>query len=254
MFRRVIETILITLIQIVGIFFVHNIFYSFYPIQHKEVGFGITIYFTGIVFIVLLFIYNLILEFYKKHIYSFAIIFLITSSILPLMSMNFRPFRSLMLIILLIFGFICSIILSKWRKNKFKLSNQLQNGIEKKLNNLTENKLEPKIQFHKKVEKYFNEISENKIPQKILSELITQIANTEYENYERFWNQYPKSRNRYSELKLEDLKHPFINYQISDFFKQNNYEKYEEYSMILLKMNAKEFKEYEIIKNQYETK
>ena len=121
MFRRVIETILLTLIQIIGIFFVHYIFYSNYPMRHKEVGFGIAIYFTGIIFIVLLFIYNLLLEFYKKHIYSSAIIFLITSSYFPLMAMNFRPFRSLLLIILLIFGFISSIILSKWRKNKFKL-------------------------------------------------------------------------------------------------------------------------------------
>ena len=67
MFRRVIETILITLIQIVGIFFVHYIFYSNYPMRHKEVGFGIAIYFTGIIFIVLLFIYNLLLEFYNHQ-------------------------------------------------------------------------------------------------------------------------------------------------------------------------------------------
>lgn len=254
MFRKIIEIILITVIQIVGLFSVHNILYLLYPIQNREVGFGIIIYHTAIIFILLLCTYNFCLEFYKKHIYLIAIIFIITSSILPSISINFRPFRSLFLIIFVIIGFISSIIISKWRKNKLKKSCELKNGVETNLNYLTENKLEPKIEFHKKVYKYFNEISENRIPTKIMSELITQIANTEYENYERFWNQYPKSRKRYSKLKLEDLRHPFINYQITDFFKQNNYENYEEYSMILLKMNTQEFKEYEIRKYQYETK
>ena len=255
MFRKIIEIILITPIQIFGLFVVHNIMYSFYPIQHKEVGFGILVYDTGIIFMFLLFTYNLCVEFYKKHIYLIAIIFLIISSALPITSIHFRPFRSLFLIILIIFGFISSIIISKWRtKNNLKISNKLQNEIEPKLSDLIENKLEAKIEFHRKIENYFNDIAENRIPKKLMTELINQITNVEYDKYERFWEQYPKSRKRYSKLKLEDLKHPFINYQITDFFKQNNYENYEKYSLMLLKMNEKEFEEYEISKHQYEKK
>ena len=117
-----------------------------------------------------------------------------------------------------------------------------------------ENKLEPKTEFYKKVENYYSLLSENNIPRNLMQEIINQISDKIYSDYSRFWEQYPKSRKRYSKLKLEDLKHPFINYQITDFFKQNDFENYEEYSMILLKMNVKEFKEYEINKNQYETK
>ena len=255
MFRIITEIILITLIQIFGLFVVHNIMYSFYPIQNKEVGFGISVYYTGIIFMFLLFTYNFCVEFYKKHIYLIAVIFIIISSALLINSINFRPFRSLFLIVLMFFGFISSIIISKWRtKNNLRISNKLQNEIEPKLSDLIENKLEPKIEFHKKIENYFNEIAENRIPKKLMKELINQITNVEYYKYKRFWEQYPKSRKRYSKLKLEDLKHPFINYQITDFFKQNNYENYEKYSLILLKMNEKEFEEYEISKYQYETK
>ena len=138
MFKKISEIILITLIQVVALFFVHNILYLLYPIQHKEVGFGILIYHTGIIFIVLLFVYNFCVEFYNKYIYLITIILLITSCILPISVISFRPFRSLFLIILVIFGFISSIVIFK-RRNK--------------------NNLEPKSEFHKKIKNYFSILS-----------------------------------------------------------------------------------------------
>lgn len=117
-----------------------------------------------------------------------------------------------------------------------------------------ENTLEPKTEFYKKVEYYYNLISDNNIPRNLMQEIITQISDTIYSDYSRFWKQYPKSRKRYSKLKLEDLEHPFIQYQIIDFLKLKDFDNYEKYSLILFKMNKKELEELEIYKHQYETK
>ena len=80
------------------------------------------------------------------------------------------------------------------------------------------------------------------------------IDYTIYSDYSRFWMQYPKSRKRYSKLKLEDLEHPFIHYRIIDFLKLKDFDNYEKYSLILLRIHKKEFEELEIYKHQYETK
>jgi hypothetical protein len=117
-----------------------------------------------------------------------------------------------------------------------------------------ENKLEPKTEFYKKVENYYNLISDNNVPINILQEIINQISDTIYSEYSRFWNQYPKSQKRYSKLKIEDLEHPFIQYRIIDFLKLKDFDNYEKYSLILLKINKKELEELEIYKHQYETK
>lgn len=89
MFKRIAEITLISLIQVVGLIVVSNILCYLYPIQNKEVGFGITIYYTEIIFIILIFTSNFCVEFYKKHIYLIGFIFLITVSVLPIMSISF---------------------------------------------------------------------------------------------------------------------------------------------------------------------
>ncbi|MCZ4696457.1 hypothetical protein DWB61_17495 [Ancylomarina euxinus] len=118
----------------------------------------------------------------------------------------------------------------------------------------SENKLEPKGNFHEKIANYFNELAGIQIPSDLLKELIDKITNTQYENYKRFWKQYPKSRKRYSKLKIEDLEHPFTHYELTDFLKNRDFENYKKYSMILLKMTENEFGDYETRKYQYETK
>ena len=70
----------------------------------------------------------------------------------------------------------------------------------------------------------------------------------------RFWKQYPKSRKRYSKLKLEDLEHDFVYYLITDFLKQKEFSDYQNFSKKLLKMSDTEFDEYEKRKHWYETK
>lgn len=119
---------------------------------------------------------------------------------------------------------------------------------------MTEHKLESRENFQSMIEKYYSELAGNHIPTDLLNGLINKITDSQYDNYKRFWNQYPKSRKRYSELKIDDLEHPFTRYMMTDFFKQIDPLNYQKYSKILLKMNDDEFRDYEIKKYQYETK
>lgn len=118
----------------------------------------------------------------------------------------------------------------------------------------TENDIESKESFYQKIEKYYSEIADELIPVDLIQKIIVKITNSQYDRYQRFWKQYPKSRKRYSKLKIEDLEHPFTHYEITDFLKQNDKLNYREFSKILLKMNDEEFDNYELRKHQYETK
>ena len=119
---------------------------------------------------------------------------------------------------------------------------------------IIDNKIEQKDLFNKKIKKYFLELSNNKIPSDLLNELVDKITDTQYINYKRFWNQYPKSRKRYSEFKIEDLENSFTQYEITDFLKLKDSENYRKYSMLLIKMAEKEFYDFEMKRYQYETK
>ena len=118
----------------------------------------------------------------------------------------------------------------------------------------TENEIESKENFYQKIEKYYSEIANELIPLDLIQKIIVNITNSQYDTYQRFWKQYPKSRKRYSKLKIEDLEHPFTHYEITDFLKQNDKLNYREFSKFLLKMNEEEFDNYELRKHQYETK
>lgn len=118
----------------------------------------------------------------------------------------------------------------------------------------TENSIEPKKNFHAEIQEYYNGISNNRIPTELLTEIISRVTDKIYVDYKRFWKQYLKSRKRYSKLKLADLEHDFVYYLITDFLKEKNESEYRNFSKVLLKMNDKEFDEYEKRKYWYETK
>lgn len=118
----------------------------------------------------------------------------------------------------------------------------------------TENKIEPKKNFHLEIEEYYNGVSNNKIPKELLTEIIEKVTAQVYDNYKGFWNQYPKSRKRYSKLKLEDLKHPFVYYLITDLLRKKKLVEYSHFSKILFGMNDIELDDYEKRKFEYETK
>jgi hypothetical protein len=118
----------------------------------------------------------------------------------------------------------------------------------------TENSIELKKDFYAEIEEYYTGISNERIPTELLTEIIRKVTDEIYSDYQRFWKQYPKSRKRYSKLKLADLEHDFVYYLITDFLKQRNLSDYRNLSMTLFKMNDTEFEEYEKRKHWYETK
>lgn len=118
----------------------------------------------------------------------------------------------------------------------------------------TENKIEPKKSFHLEIEQYYNGVSNNEIPKEVLIEIIEKVTDNIYDDYKRFWKQYPKSRERYSKLKLEDLKHPFVYYLITDLLRKKKLAEYRHFSKILFGKNDAELDEYEKGKYDYETK
>ncbi|MGL3002126.1 hypothetical protein [Flavobacterium sp. RSSB_23] len=241
MIRRITEIFLITITQIFCLVFIFEIINYCFPMQHKEVGFGITVNYFFYILSLSLLACNYYVEFFIKRKILLILALLLITIILPFEALSFRPLKSILLIILSTFGFLSTVLISKWRKRN-------------KLQKVEEYRIERKSEFHKKIENYFDKLADNRIPKTLMQELINRITDTEYENYKRFWNQYPKSRKRYSKLKIEDLNHPFINYLITDYFKQNDFENYKKYSLILLKMITEEFEQYEISKYQYETK
>ena len=118
----------------------------------------------------------------------------------------------------------------------------------------TKNKIEPKLNFHREIKEYFSGISKNRIPTDLLNEIISKVTDEIYEDYKRFWKQYPKSRKRYSKLRIEDVEHSFVRYRITDFMKENILTEYRDFSKILFKMTDAEFDDYEKRKYWYETK
>lgn len=118
----------------------------------------------------------------------------------------------------------------------------------------TENSIEPKKNFYAEIEEYYTGISNDRISTELLTEIIKKVTDKIYADYKRFWKQYPKSRKRYSKLKLADLEHDFVYYLITDFIKEKNLSEYRNLSKTLIKMNDTEFEEYEKRKHWYETK
>ncbi|PRX54614.1 hypothetical protein [Flagellimonas meridianipacifica] len=117
----------------------------------------------------------------------------------------------------------------------------------------TENKIEPKREFYSKIEEYYVGIADEHIPTDLLYEIISKVTDHIYSNYKGAWKKYPKSRKRYSTLKMEDIEHPFIQYLITDFLEEKNIPKYKYFLKVLFKMNDSEFEEYRKRKNWYET-
>jgi hypothetical protein len=118
----------------------------------------------------------------------------------------------------------------------------------------TENKIESKQNFYSEVEKFYFELSDNKIPTDLLNDIISKVTDRIYGDYQRFWKQYPKSRKRYSKLKMEEIEHPFVHYLITDFLEKKGTPKSEQFQKILFKMNDAQFEKYLEQKHEYETK
>ena len=113
MTKKCIKPILITVIQIIGLVIIHTSVYHFFPIKNKEVGFGLTVLYAGGTFSVLILAFNFYLYFFKKHIYLISFVLFTISIFMPLMAFDYRPLRSLFLIVLVLCGFLSSVFFKK---------------------------------------------------------------------------------------------------------------------------------------------
>ena len=118
----------------------------------------------------------------------------------------------------------------------------------------TENSIEPKKNYYAEIKDYYVGVSKNKVPTDFLTEINEKVTDKVYSDYKRFWKQYPKSRKRYSKLKLEDLEHDFVYFLITEFTQKSEPNEYRNYSKVLLKMDDEEFDKYEERKYWYENK
>lgn len=62
MIRKILSPIIISVIQIVVLVIIHDSLNHFYPIQHRSVGFGLTLFLTGIIFMLCILAFNFYLE------------------------------------------------------------------------------------------------------------------------------------------------------------------------------------------------
>ena len=92
-----------------------NIFFFW---ESKSIGFGLTVQYTGILFLTLILLFNYYLEFFNKNLYPLAFVLLGIVCIFPFMAIDYRPYRSLLLIVLALFGFLSSVIIQKLKKKK----------------------------------------------------------------------------------------------------------------------------------------
>lgn len=113
MINKILRPILVSIIQIAGLIIIHMVLNYFYPIQHRNVGFGLTIFYTGTIFIISILAFNFYLEFLKKKTYLIGFSLLILVTIFPLEAFDERPLRSLFLIVLALCGFLSSLVFSK---------------------------------------------------------------------------------------------------------------------------------------------
>lgn len=113
--KKIIIPILVTVIQIVLAFIIHSLLYAIFPMHHKSIGFGITILFTGYIYMSMLFLYNYYLEFIGKYVYIIGAILILISSTPAILAIDYRPYRAILLIGISTFGIISSILIKKIR-------------------------------------------------------------------------------------------------------------------------------------------
>ncbi|MBE0391219.1 hypothetical protein BJQ96_01052 [Flavobacterium sp. PL0002] len=116
MIKKITEIFLITITQVLCVVFINNVLNSYYPIQHKEVGFGITAYCSFLIFTFSLLVCNYYVEFFTKRKLIIVFGLILLTIYLPLEALSFRPFRSTLLITLYILGFISTTLITKRRK------------------------------------------------------------------------------------------------------------------------------------------
>ena len=111
--------------------------------------------------------------------------------------------------------------------------------------------MDSKNNFLKDIIAYYNSINNDLVPDKAINDLSNFLANHFYYKYKEFSKVYPKSKKRYSKMKIEDLDNPLSHDLIIKFFKDNFPDNYRFYCSAVFKMSLDDFTEYEKNRNQF---
>ncbi|GLU44851.1 hypothetical protein [Allomuricauda sp. NBRC 101325] len=115
-----------------------------------------------------------------------------------------------------------------------------------------ETNIDSKKEFFLKIEKKLLESADGKVPDQTLQELCEHLTEELYDSYKHFRKKYPKSKLKYSKLRIEDLDNPYYQYRIYDFLRDKNDLYFVTYTRQLLNLSKKDFNEFRKRKNQFE--
>ena len=115
-----------------------------------------------------------------------------------------------------------------------------------------ENNIDSKKEFFSKIEKKLLELADGKVPDQTIQELSEYLTDMLYDSYKHSRKKYPKSKLRYSKLRIEDLSNPYYQYRIFDFLRGKYDVNFVLYTRQLLNLSEKEFNEFRVRKNQFE--
>jgi hypothetical protein len=105
--------------------------------------------------------------------------------------------------------------------------------------------MDAKQEFFNNIHNHYVNISDSKVPLELVNELSEVVTNYYYEQYRRFWEQYPKSAKRYSTFQLKDLDHPTAFEMVIKYFKNKRSDCYRDFSQQLLNMSEEELIKFE---------
>lgn len=107
------------------------------------------------------------------------------------------------------------------------------------------NNMNSKEDFFETISSYYHSSISKGIPEYLLMGMCTAVTDYYYEQYTRFYKQYPKSQKRYSAFHLKDIDHPSTTEIIIRYFKEQVPDQYLHYSSIALQLTIAQVKEFE---------
>jgi len=111
MFKKIIYALVISIFILLFILLIHGIIYACFPIRHRSITFTITLVYTTYITSISILGLNLYLQFNQKYKYSIAVLISSVSSIFAFQSFLERPYRSLLLILLILLATTVSLLL-----------------------------------------------------------------------------------------------------------------------------------------------
>lgn len=96
--------------------------------------------------------------------------------------------------------------------------------------------MDSKEEFFEIINKHYRSVVGEKIPEEYLIGMSMRVTDYYFNQYVRFYNQYPKSQKRYSTFNLKDIDHPSTFEIVIKYFKEVDLKKYLYYSSSTLKI------------------